>query len=532
MQIKHERPDWVKAFERPAGTEIKHIKGHWYLYEVSSHYDPRTKRSRKRSGRCLGAITEDGLVPSVSREERRRRTAERWEAQEAAPGPRVTGVVEVGASTLVWNLTQRHFPDSWREVYAVAAMRAIHEPALRRVSAHLCDSALWFPLGRPYLTPTSIASLLKEVGRNRDACCAYMREAISEGRRFLLFDGHRILTASRGCDLAELGYDSKMRHRPQINLVYAFSLGEDGAEPAYYKRYSGGTTDVAAYPDLLEEAKMWGKDCIAVSDKGFSSEDDFAKLVELGLSYVSPLKRNNRFAKGKIPDGPSGWDQAFTHDGRGICCITLPQDGFTVHVYLDTQLYCEEFSDVTARLEGKNDGIEARRAAELERRERGRGRLSDEQLAALSPVDVTGALGDRSEMGTITIRTNRTDLSAPAVYEIFKHRQAVEQFFKTYGDTLGMDATWMRSDEATEGLLFLNHLTATIANDVLSMIYEAGHSRDTSYRDCMEMCRKLRACHLSDGTWQAVPPIKKKLPFYEKLGVDPYDLTLLEMDPV
>jgi hypothetical protein len=52
MQIKHERPDWVKAFERPAGTEIKHIKGHWYLYEVSSHYDPRTKRSRKRSGRC------------------------------------------------------------------------------------------------------------------------------------------------------------------------------------------------------------------------------------------------------------------------------------------------------------------------------------------------------------------------------------------------------------------------------------------------------------------------------------------------
>ena len=68
-----EKPEWVKSFARPRGTEIKHIRGHWYLYERGSIYDPKIKRSRKKSGRCLGKITPEGLVASVSRKERAER---------------------------------------------------------------------------------------------------------------------------------------------------------------------------------------------------------------------------------------------------------------------------------------------------------------------------------------------------------------------------------------------------------------------------------------------------------------------------
>lgn len=68
-----EKPEWVKSFARPRGTEIKHIRGHWYLYERGSIYDPKIKRSRKKSGRCLGKITPEGLVVSVSRKERAER---------------------------------------------------------------------------------------------------------------------------------------------------------------------------------------------------------------------------------------------------------------------------------------------------------------------------------------------------------------------------------------------------------------------------------------------------------------------------
>ena len=91
-----------------------------------------------------------------------------------------------------------------------------------------------------------------------------------------------------------------------------------------------------------------------------------------------------------------------------------------------------------------------------------------------------------------------------------------------------MDATWMRSDEATEGLLFLSRLSAVIATDMLEAISAAGHSRDVSYKDCIQMLRKVRACRMSDGSWQAVPVQKRVAALCGKLGIDPSDLSLLE----
>jgi hypothetical protein len=104
-------------------------------------------------------------------------------------------------------------------------------------------------------------------------------------------------------------------------------------------------------------------------------------------------------------------------------------------------------------------------------------------------------------MGTVAIRTDRTDLSASAVYGIYKQRQAVEQFFKTYGDTLGMDATWMRSDEAAEGLLFLNHLSAVIATDILEAISAAGHSPR----------RELQGLHPDAEEGQGMQDVRRRL---------------------
>jgi len=65
-----EKPDYVLNFSKPPRTEIKYIRGHWYLYEATSKYDPKKKRAQKISGRCLGAITSDGLTPSRPRKKK------------------------------------------------------------------------------------------------------------------------------------------------------------------------------------------------------------------------------------------------------------------------------------------------------------------------------------------------------------------------------------------------------------------------------------------------------------------------------
>lgn len=98
-----EKPDYVTNFVRPANTEIKCIRGHWYLYERSNIYDPQIGRSRKKSGKILGSITEQGLIPSRARRE--------------CVNPVLNDVVEVGAVNYIYQRTewmrsrlQKHFP--------------------------------------------------------------------------------------------------------------------------------------------------------------------------------------------------------------------------------------------------------------------------------------------------------------------------------------------------------------------------------------------------------------------------------------
>ena len=103
---------------------------------------------------------------------------------------------------------------------------------------------------------------------------------------------------------SDLGYDPEARFRPQPDLTCAFSVGNDGAAPAYHERRSGGTADAGAFADLVSEAGLPGADCLAVADEGFASEGDLALLGELGLSCVVPPGRGNGFRGAGSRRGP------------------------------------------------------------------------------------------------------------------------------------------------------------------------------------------------------------------------------------
>jgi hypothetical protein len=62
MTIEH--PTWATQHKRP-GTELRFIRGRYYLYEVSSKWNPEKKRAQKVTGRIMGSVTEEkGFVPS------------------------------------------------------------------------------------------------------------------------------------------------------------------------------------------------------------------------------------------------------------------------------------------------------------------------------------------------------------------------------------------------------------------------------------------------------------------------------------
>lgn len=62
---------------------------------------------------------------------------------------------------------------------------------------------------------------------------------------------------------------------------------------------------------------------------------------------------------------------------------------------------------------------------------------------------------------------------------------------------------------------------------ILEAIAAAGHARDVSYRDCIQLLRKVRAYRTPDG-WHAGPVQRRVASLCSKLGIDPSDLSLLE----
>ena len=523
-----EKPDFVTSYQRPKNTEIKKIGNYWYLYERFSKYDPATKRSRKISGKCLGKLTAEGLIPTTRRL-----------VKESSQGvANVSDVVEAGAVLFFWSRTaemrdrlKEFFPDLWQTIYAAAILRTIKEPRLRRLQTHYETSLLAHLLPKLSLDAPSNSALLRILGRRRDAICRFMQVDVQKNDVFILFDGHRLITSSKTMELAELGYDSKRRFKPQVNLLYVYSLDYETGSPVYYKQFLGSTPDVSAFSDILNECAISNKNYTVIADKGFASDEDFRELEQRALSYVIPIKRGSKLVAAHLPLTPQSYSELFTYHGRAIQALKIEEDGFNVFVYYDAQLYANELADAAERAERKNEAKDDRMQREIKRRCKGNGKLSDEQLLALQPQDLKQVLEAAPEMGTVSIRTNRLDLNSHQVYRTYKQRQAIEQFFRTYGASMDFDASYMRDRTSQEAWLFLNHLSATMAMECMADIARLGEDKNISFEDLRQTLGKVMANKIN-GQWTLAPIKKSVQKLIAKLDfqIDAFDLDAMTQE--
>ena len=516
--LKYERPDFVKSFNKPKNTEIKHINGHWYLYEKINYYDKELKRSKTKSGSMLGTITENGFVPKKTKT-KKENTQQK------------NDVVEAGATRYFYERTEKirerlkkHFPDIWEIIYTIVLLRLTQDTRFRRLQLHYEDSILSYIYPDISLTKSSISDFLNRLGHRRESIRDFMQEDMMQGDSFILCDGHRLLSASKTMENAELGYDSKMRYKPQINVLYMFTLGENTGAPAFYKQYLGSTPDTVAFHDIIHESEAYENNCTLVADKAFSSQGDIEDIEKCGLLYILPLKRGNKYVKDKIPD-VRGYEEAFSYHGRGIQSISFTEnENYNIHLFFDSHLYSNELSDLTKRTEKKNVNTAYKKQVEEKRRNNGKGRLSDSELASLVPINIQDEIKKSPEMGTITIKTNRKDLNAFQVYSIFKQRQIIEQAFKTNDCTLDQEASFMRNNYTEEAWLFLNHLGLMITIESIEEIANIGRSKSISFKDLVQSLKKIKANRVN-GHWSVVPVKQSVSKLCNDMNIDISDLS-------
>ena len=504
------KPIWIEKFDRPAGTEIKHIGNHWYLYERLSVYDKERKRKRKKSGRCLGAITEAGLSPSRNAAEIRLADAE-------------IENLEYGATALLFKLTSsmrerlaRFFPDCWREIFAMALMKCKEQSRFRRMDFHYRTSFASQCLGNLSLSPARITAMLRNVGTRRDAMGCYMREDLPVGG-LVMFDGHRLISGSGTLEYARVGYDSKCRFLPQVNLLYMFSVLGARKLPVFYKQYAGDVPDVSAFSDIVADAGLRRREVTVIADKGFESELNEATLDEASLGYVLAVRRGCAGIP-EIPSSPDKYQKAFKFRGRAIYCNEYPQEKGKLFLYYDMSLANDEAVDFITRREKANNTIVKRREAEECRRRKNRGRLSQEEYERLVPVDVAEALQAHHDNGTFILKTNRDELNCAQAYHLYKTRQDIEQAFKSYDDTLDGAGSYMRDQYSFEAWLFVNHLALQMLYAVIGAVADRELTDKYSFEDVMAFLKHVRANRIN-GEWKLTKVTKHTARLCEELGI-------------
>ena len=63
-------PEEIKALKPTdfGAVEIRCISGHYYVYEISSKWDPKRGKAKKVTGKTIGKITlKDGFIPNSPR---------------------------------------------------------------------------------------------------------------------------------------------------------------------------------------------------------------------------------------------------------------------------------------------------------------------------------------------------------------------------------------------------------------------------------------------------------------------------------
>lgn len=477
--VKH--PTWALK-HRKSGTELRLIKGHYYLYEVTSKWNKEKKRSQKITGKILGKITENkGFILSPSR-------------RELTPQLDRLSVKTSGAELFLKSLMsnvllslKKHFGQDAESLYCASIMRLIHQSPLKNMGLHFEQNFLSESFKNVNLSDKKMTLLLKEIGTDRERISAFFKEFSKIGEHVLM-DMTAVHSKSKEMSLSRIGYNSQRNYDPQANLLLLFSQTQH--EPVYYRLLPGNIRDVKSVKLSLKEFGI--SNAIFIADKGFYSKDNTLELEESGLKYIIPLKRNHSLINYKPLQkrGKEGLTDFFKFQERFIFAISKKiAKNKTLYTFLDDRLRLEEEQCYLNRITTQKEE-----------------KYSIEEFHEKS-----------HRFGTFSILTNLTGKTPEEIYAYYKTRMEVEQAFDAFKNTLEADRTYMQNDQSMEGWMFMNYLALLAYWRILKLLVKKDLLRKFSIKDLLIHLSYIKKIKIN-GEWHQAEITAKTKKLLCKLG--------------
>lgn len=474
-------PEWATRHKRK-GTELRLLNGHYYLYEVSSKWNPEKKRPQKITGKLLGKITEkDGFVIS---DKDRLRTKE--------PMISHLSVKEFGVTLFITEileqypkLLQKHFPLHWQTIMALAYGRILHQAPLKNMAFHFQHSFLSELYTDTTLSAKELGWVLRELGNSRSDIVAFFRE-FSKANDCVLFDGTDINSCSEKIGINKNGKSKKGTYDKLINLMFVFSVGQQ--LPIYYRITPGNIKDVKSFNLCLKESGV--KDAVIIADKGFYSENNVKQLNGEGLKFIVPLKRDSLridYTKAKQADKQI-FDNYFKFEDRFIWHYTLQSGQFNTVVYLDLELKTREERDFLDRIE-----------------------------TCPKKYTIEKFHQKQHTFGTISL-LNNLEKTPKEIYEDYKSRDEIELMIDTLKNVVEADRSYMQDEQALEGWMFINYIALHWYYKLFHMLIKNKLNKMYSPADFLKILTEVRKVKINES-WHNAEITRKTADLIGKIGV-------------
>lgn len=474
-------PQWATK-HRCKGTELRLLGGKYYLYEISSKWNPEKKRAQKITGKLLGRITkEDGFIESDKAKLRKRElTVSKLSVKEYG----VSAFIESQLSEYK-RLLQKHFPQHWQYIIALAYGRLVHQSPLKNIEFHYLHSYLSEQYSQLSLSPKSLTVLLKDIGTNRSLVIDFFKEFNKAGDN-ILFDGTDLFCNSKKMGISKFGKSKKGTFEYMANIMFAFSVGLQ--LPVYYRIIPGNIKDIKAFKLCLEESHI--DDAVVIADKGFYSEGNIDCLREEQLKFIVPLKRNNliiNYDKIKTGDKKS-LDNYFTFENRIIWYYTIKVGKERINVYLDEELKAEEVKDYLIRTKT----------------------LPEE-------YNLEKFHSRQYSFGTISMMHN-LDKSPEQVYVDYKSRGQVETMIDTLKNVIDADKSYMQNEQALEAWMFINYIAMHWYYKIIQTLKAKNLNYKYSPMDIILFLKEVKKVKINDK-WHDAETTKKNAELLQALGI-------------
>lgn len=493
MANKSEHPEWALAQKRP-GTELRCIRGKYYLYECSSFYDKEKKKSRKKTGAYLGMITEEkGLVPPRRRQveiDNEKLGEGAKTGQITVSEPKLGQVNEYGLSSFITTqceeLTEKlkaALPTAWNRILAMAYCRLRNQSPLKYIQEDFADSYLSQTLGTEGLSARSLTDFLKTLGKNREGILDFMRR-YSGGGGNILFDGTDILSASAKMDFPRMSKTKLGGFANAINLMMAFSTKQ--MLPVYYRLLPGNVKDITAFLTSFDE--FGDTSATAICDKGFYSKKNMEELEKRKINYIIAMRRSTSGLDYTV-FGNHKSEGHFFYAGRLVKYSSQEIDGRTGYLYYDAKHAAEEETDYLRRVDDEKHED-----------------YTMETYARKAP-----------QFGTIALMV-AGGIEAEKAYDDYKSRCEVEQEIDVLKTDLDALTSYMQDNDRLEGWMFINFIALHIFYMIRRRLSSSDLTKKMSTREAIRILCRQRIVRLNDE-WRIAEVSSKDKAQLEALGV-------------